>query len=188
MRASGNCHSSHHTSSRWPVGPNSRMVGTTSAGICGNLGATSPEFRAMRLLVGDVSAGRGDGVHVVGGGGVHVVGSEVWLHPLRSIRTRERRASPQELPKDMQLMAKIAMAIEIEFHRPACGGGGGSSFHVERRTRPRRSTRLRGSFYHCALPTRSLYNEKRQHRQHHILRSTSAPASISSNTISSADS
>ena len=89
----------------------------------------------MRLLVGHVAAGRGDGVHVVDGGGVKLTSTRstrsIWLHPLRSIQTRERRASPQELPKDMQLMAKIAMAIKIEFHRPACGEG--SSFHVERR-------------------------------------------------------
>ena len=50
------------------------------------------EFRAMRLLVGHVAAGRGDGVHVVDGGGVKLTSTRstrsIWLHPLRSIQTR----------------------------------------------------------------------------------------------------
>ena len=58
---------------------------------------------AVRAFVGHVATGRGDGVGVVGGGGVELRVS--WLHPIRSIRLREWRASPQEHGEDMLLSA-----------------------------------------------------------------------------------
>ena len=89
----------------------------------------------MRLLIGDIAAGRGDGINVAGRGAVELL--RIWLHPLRSIDTRERGASLQELPNDMQLMAiKFEFhrpAIKFEFHRPGWRERGGIHFHVERR-------------------------------------------------------
>ena len=49
---------------------------------------------AVRAFVGHVAAGRGNRVHVVGGGGVET--RKTVIHKVRFTMNRERGASPQE--------------------------------------------------------------------------------------------